>query len=133
VQLPPQCTSWRFLASLHLGIARQLLTVKWRMRERVWAAANMHLDEVTVDTDTTVHTLFGNQMGGRKSYTPKNNGKKSYHLQTRRLAEEIQLPAAHRLQRTAPRSLSPDKSRQRYPLYNTVVLDFVNSKRPQPK
>jgi hypothetical protein len=78
VQLPPQCTFWRFLASLHLGIARQLLTVEWRMRERVWAAANVHLDEVTVDTDTTVHTLFGNQMGGRKSYNPKNKGKKSY-------------------------------------------------------
>ena len=38
-ELPPQCTFWRFLASLHLGVARQLLTVQWRMRERVWAAA----------------------------------------------------------------------------------------------
>ena len=25
LRLPPQCTFWRFLASLHLGIARQLL------------------------------------------------------------------------------------------------------------
>ena len=40
--------------------------------------ANVQLDEITVDTDTTVHTLFGNQMGGRKSYNPKNKGKKSY-------------------------------------------------------
>ena len=78
VKLPPQCTFWRFLASLHLNVARQLLTVQWRMRERVWAAANVQLDEVTVDTDTTVHTLFGKQMGGRKSYNPKNKGKKSY-------------------------------------------------------
>jgi hypothetical protein len=77
-QLPPQCTFWRFLASLHLGVGRQLLTVQWRMRERVWAAANVQLNSVTVDTDTTVHTLFGNQMGGRKSYNPKNKGKKSY-------------------------------------------------------
>ncbi len=77
-ELPPQCTFWRFLAALHLGVARQLLTVQRRMRERVWAAANVRLDEVTVDTDTTVHTLFGNQMGGRKSYNPKNKGKKSY-------------------------------------------------------
>ena len=77
-QLPPQSTFWRFLASLHLGVARQLLTVQWRMRERVWAAANVQLDEVTVDTDTTVHTLFGNQMGGRKGYNPKNKGKRSY-------------------------------------------------------
>jgi len=55
-QLPPQGTFWRFLASLHMGVARQLLTVQWRMRERVWAAANVHLEEVTVDTDTTVHS-----------------------------------------------------------------------------
>jgi Transposase DDE domain group 1 len=77
-RLPPQCTFWRFLASLHLGVARQLLTVQWRLRERVWAAANVQFDSVTVDTDTTVHTLFGNQMGGRKGYNPKNKGKKSY-------------------------------------------------------
>jgi len=31
-----------------------------------------------LDTDTTVHTLYGRQMGGRKSYNPKNRGKKSY-------------------------------------------------------
>jgi hypothetical protein len=77
-RLPPQCTFWRFLASLHLGIARQLLAVQQRMRQRVWEAANVQLSEATLDTDTTVHTLFGNQMGGRKSYNPKNKGKKSY-------------------------------------------------------
>jgi hypothetical protein len=77
-ELPPQCTFWRFLASLHLGIARQLLTAQGRMRERVWAAANVQLDTITLDTDTTVHTLFGNQMGARKGYNPKNKGKKSY-------------------------------------------------------
>ena len=77
-RLPPQCTFWRFLASLHLGIARQLLEVQRRMRERVWEAAHVQLAAVTLDTDTTVHTLFGNQMGGRKSYNPKNKGKKSH-------------------------------------------------------
>src|SRR5260370_3733900 len=48
------------------------------MRERVWETAHVGLSVVTLDTDTTVHTLFGNQMGGRKSYNPKNKGKKSY-------------------------------------------------------
>jgi hypothetical protein len=48
------------------------------MRERVWDAAHVRLSTVTLDTDTTVHTLFGNQMGGRKSHNPKNQGKKSY-------------------------------------------------------
>ena len=78
LRLPPQCTFWRFLAALHLGVARQLLEVQRRMRERVWESAHVQLATVTLDTDTTVHTLFGNQMGGRKSYNPKNKGKKSY-------------------------------------------------------
>ena len=77
-ELPPQSTFWRFLASLHPGIARQLLTVEKRMRERVWAASNVQLETLTIDTDTTVHTLFGNQMGARKGYNPKSKGKKSY-------------------------------------------------------
>ena len=78
LELPPQCTFWRFLASLHVGVARQLLQVQQRMRERVWEAANVRLSSITLDTDTTVHTLYGRQMGGRKSYNPKNKGKKSY-------------------------------------------------------
>jgi hypothetical protein len=48
------------------------------MRERVWAAANVQLDTIAVDCDNTVHTLFGNQIGGRRGYNPKNKGKKSY-------------------------------------------------------
>src|SRR5260370_17401468 len=31
-----------------------------------------------MDTDPTVHTLYGRQMGARKGYNPKNKGKKSY-------------------------------------------------------
>jgi hypothetical protein len=76
--LPPQCTFWRFLASLHLGIARQLLEVQRRMRQRVWEAAHVRLKSVTLDTDTTVHTLFGKQMGARKGYNPQHKGKMSY-------------------------------------------------------
>ncbi len=67
-----------FLASLHLDIARQLLTVQWQMRERVWAEANVQLRSATVDTNPTVHTLSGNQTSASKGYNPKNRGKKSY-------------------------------------------------------
>ena len=77
-ELPPQCTFWRFLASLYLPVARQSLQVQRVMRQRVWVAANVQLHSITLDTDTTVHTLYGNQMGGRKGYNPKNKGKKSY-------------------------------------------------------
>ena len=76
--LPGQSTFWRFCASLHLTVARQLLELQQVLRQRVWEAANLKLPAITVDTDTTVHTLYGNQMGARKSYNPKNKGKKSY-------------------------------------------------------
>jgi len=78
LRLPPQCTFWRFLAGLHASVTGQLMEVQRKMRQRVWEAANVRLHAVVLDTDTTVHTLFGNQMGARKSYNPKNKGKKSY-------------------------------------------------------
>jgi hypothetical protein len=76
--LPGQSTFWRFLASLNLNVAQQLLQLQRVLRERVWQAANVRLSSITLDTDTTVHTLYGQQMGARKSYNPKNKGKKSY-------------------------------------------------------
>ena len=78
VRLPPQCTFWRFLVSLRIHIGGQILKIQRQMRQRVWEAAHIGLKAVTLDTDTTVHTLYGHQMGGRKSYNPKNRGKKSY-------------------------------------------------------
>ena len=77
-KLPPQCTFWRFLTSLPVTVAQQLLKLQRLLRERVWEAANVRLPSITLDTDTTVHTLYGRQMGARKSYNPKNKGKKSY-------------------------------------------------------
>jgi hypothetical protein len=78
VQLPPQSRLWRFLAALHGSVAQQLLRVQSQMRRRVWEAANVKLTTATLDTDTPVHTVYGKQMGARKSYNPKNKGKKSY-------------------------------------------------------
>src|SRR5215472_5127959 len=77
-ELPVQSTFWRFLASLHLVVARQLLEVGRRMRQRVWQAAHVELKEVTLDTDTTVQTVYGRQMGARKGYNPHHRGKRSY-------------------------------------------------------
>lgn len=76
--LPGQSTFWRFLASLNLNVAGQLLQLQRILRERVWAAAHVGLKSITLDTDTTVHTLYGRQMGARKSYNPKHKGKKSF-------------------------------------------------------
>jgi len=70
-----------------LTVERQLGSLNARLRERVWAAANVRLTEVTLDTDTTVHTLYGDQMGGRVSYNRKNKGKPSYQPMLTFLAE----------------------------------------------
>jgi hypothetical protein len=77
-KLPVPSTFWRFVNALHRHVARQILTMMRIMRQRVWEAAHVKLEVVTIDTDTTVHTLYGHQMGGRKSYNPKNKGRKSY-------------------------------------------------------
>lgn len=77
-QLPPQSTLWRFLDSLLRHVAHQILMLQATLRQRVWAASHVRLTTVTVDTDTTVHTIYGDKMGARKSYNPKNKGKKSY-------------------------------------------------------
>lgn len=86
-KLPVQSTFWRFVNALHRNVARQILTIMGAMRQRVWEAANVKLKVVTIDTDTTVHTLYGQQMGGRKSYNPKNKGKKSYQPMLTFIAE----------------------------------------------
>src|SRR5204863_9959234 len=43
LRLPPQCTFWRFLASLHGSVAGQLLEIQRCLRQRVWEAANVRL------------------------------------------------------------------------------------------
>lgn len=77
-QVPPQSTLWRFLDSLPLQVAHQLLAVQAALRRRAWAAARVLMRSVVLDTDTTVHTVYGKKMGARVSYNPKNRGKKSY-------------------------------------------------------
>jgi len=86
-KLPVQSTFWRFVNAWHRHVARQILNIMGTMRQRVWEAANVKLAVITIDTDTTVHTLYGQQMGGRKSYNPKNKGKKSYQPMLTFIAE----------------------------------------------
>ena len=45
-RLPVQSTFWRFLSSLHLSVERQLGSLNARLRERVWAAANIRLNHI---------------------------------------------------------------------------------------
>ncbi|HVX13455.1 MAG TPA: IS1380 family transposase [Pirellulales bacterium] len=77
-RLPPQCTFWRLLASLHSSIGGRLVQLQSELRRRVWRTAKVTLRQLTLDTDTTVHTVFGRQMGGRVSYNPKKKQARSY-------------------------------------------------------
>ncbi|MGI8783892.1 MAG: hypothetical protein ACR2L2_09640 [Acidobacteriota bacterium] len=54
--MPPQSTLGRFLASLHLNVARQILVLQRHMRERVWSAANVKLADVAALRHTTLAT-----------------------------------------------------------------------------
>ena len=77
-QLPVQSTVLRFLGSLHLAVARQRLEVTRGLRQRVWQAAHVELEEVTLDTDTTVQTVYGRRkMGARTGYNPKHRERKA--------------------------------------------------------
>jgi hypothetical protein len=49
----PQCRLWRFLNSLYVGIARQILSIQRRMREAVWAASNIALKSDTIPITET--------------------------------------------------------------------------------
>ena len=70
-RLPPQSTLWRFLASLHLNVAQQILSSQRQLRERVWAAAQVKLETVTLDTDTTVHSSTAARWAGARVTTPR--------------------------------------------------------------
>src|SRR3989442_193256 len=85
-ELPVQSTFWRFLASLHLVVARQLLEVGQQMRQRVWAAAHVGLKEVTLETDTTGQTpvrLVEELQALRWTGSPRNDaaGQSEYRYQ----------------------------------------------------
>jgi hypothetical protein len=65
-RIPRAMDLYQFVLGLYIGyalhrhVARQILTI------------------VRTRRDAAVHTLYGQQMGGGKSYNPKNKGKKSY-------------------------------------------------------
>ncbi len=75
--LPVQSTFWRFLDSLHLHNEEQLMGINTEMERRVWEAGKVELKRVHVDTDSTVNTVYGEQMGARKAYNPAKKGQKS--------------------------------------------------------
>jgi hypothetical protein len=76
--LPVQSTYWRLLQSFTPENEKEFKEVNTEMMKRVWQIANIQLKKITIDTDTTVHTVYGEKEESTVGYNPKNRGKRSY-------------------------------------------------------
>jgi hypothetical protein len=75
---PWQSTINRFLRSFSASIAKKIGAVNVTLLEQVrngWEG----YDEITLDIDSHVRTVYGHQQQARKGYNPKKHGRKSYH------------------------------------------------------
>jgi hypothetical protein len=78
-ELPGQSTFWRFLASLNLNVARQLLQLQRILRERAWAAAHVGLTSITLDTDIPPYThSMASRWVPARATTPKTKSRKAF-------------------------------------------------------
>ncbi len=64
-RLPSASTFWRYVDSLGLNQAKSLLNVMSILRERVWQICDIELNQIRVNIDTTVETVYGNQQGAQ--------------------------------------------------------------------
>jgi len=78
VCLPAVSTFWRYVDSLGINQAKSILTMMNVLRERAWQLCGLGYRKVSVNIDTTVETIYGDQQGGRKGHNTKNRGKKGY-------------------------------------------------------
>ena len=76
LRLPPQCTFWRFLASLHMGIALQRLEVQRRMRERVWQGPTSRWRRSRWIQTRPCTRCSATRWAGARATTPRIRGRK---------------------------------------------------------
>jgi hypothetical protein len=78
VCLPVVSTFWRYVNSMGLNQGSSLLRVISVLRERAWQQCGIVYEQIDVDIDTTVETVYGEQQGARVGHNPRNRGKKGY-------------------------------------------------------
>lgn len=78
VCLPVVSTFWRYVNSMGINQGSSLLRVMSVLRERVWQQCGLVCEQVDIDIDTTVETVYGEQQGARVGHNPRNRGKKGY-------------------------------------------------------
>jgi len=74
--LPVVSTFWRYLRSMSIIQSQSLVRLGGVLRRRVWELCEYRPEQVTVNIDTTVATVYGAIEGSRKGYNPKHRGKK---------------------------------------------------------
>ena len=78
-KLPHASTFWRYLNSLGINQAKPLLEIAAALRERIWAHCGLAFETVHIDIDTTVETVYGeNLQGALKGHNTKHRGKKGF-------------------------------------------------------
>jgi hypothetical protein len=77
-RLPVASTFWRYVDQMGINQGLSLIKVTSALRERVWKQLGINYYRITIDIDTTVETLYGNQQGIRKGHNTKHRGKKGY-------------------------------------------------------
>lgn len=78
VGFPVQSTISRFLSSLKVYVAREIATFNFHLLMRFRDGLKA-LKEITLDLDSHVTTVYGNQQRAGVGYNPKKKGRKSYH------------------------------------------------------
>ena len=76
--LPVVSTFWRYVNSMSINQSLSLLQITSVLRERVWQQCGISHEQIAIDIDTTVETVFGEQQGARVGHNPRNRGKKGY-------------------------------------------------------
>ncbi len=75
-RFPSQSTLSRFFGRMKVGVADKIEQMN---RELVWLWRGKKLKDVTLDLDSHVITVYGEQQRASVGYNPKKRGRKSYH------------------------------------------------------
>jgi hypothetical protein len=76
-QFPDETTFGRIFRLFSQKNCKELSDVESTIRKKVWS--KKWFGKITLDMDSTVKGVYGNQEGAEKGYNPKKKGQKSYH------------------------------------------------------
>jgi len=76
-QFPDETTFGRIFRLFSQKNCKELSDVESTIRKKVWS--KKWFGKITLDMDSTVRGVYGNQQGAEKGYNPKKKGQKSYH------------------------------------------------------